>query len=66
MEAEWRAFLKRTRAYHISRIGLLAEGQLRVAEVRDGALVDATSETLAQHRKELADVEEVLAKFGES
>ena len=61
-EENWIAFLKRTTAYHFNYIGLLAEGSLTVAAVRDGALVDTTKEVLAQHRQLLAEAENLLSK----
>ena len=62
-EENWIAFLKRTTAYHWNYIGLLAEGSLTVAALRDGALVDSTAEVLSQHRQLLAEAEDLLGKM---
>lgn len=59
-EETWIAFLKRTTAYHFNQIGLLSEGSLTVAAMRDGVLVDTTAEVLAQHRHLLAEAEDLL------
>lgn len=60
----WIAFLRRTTAYHFNYVGLLSEGSLMVAAMRDGVLVDTTAEALAQHRQLLAEAEELLCKLG--
>lgn len=63
-EENWVAFLKRTTAYHFNYIGLLSEGSLMVAAMRDGVLVDTTAEVLSQHRQLLAEAEGLLSKMG--
>ena len=62
-EDNWIAFLKRTTAYHFNYIGLLTEGSLTVAAMRDGTLIDTTAEVLAQHRQLLAEAEDLLSKM---
>ena len=60
---EWIAFLKRTMAYHVSSINLLAEGQVTTAEVRGDVLVDTSCATLANHKERLAEVEAMLNRY---
>ena len=62
MDDESVAFLKRVRSYHIASIGLLADGTVRTSGRRDGKLVDTTAESIAEHRRYLAEVEELLAR----
>lgn len=63
-QEDWIVFLKRTTAYHWNCIGLLSEGSLTVAAMRDGVLVDTTAEALAEHRQLLSEAEELLCRMG--
>lgn len=63
-EADWIAFLKRTRAYHLNIVGLLSEGAMTTAEVRGVGLVDTSAQNLADHRQRLAEVEALLRRMG--
>lgn len=63
-EEAWIGFLKRTTAYPCNYIGLLTEGALTVAAIREGALVDTSAEVLAQHRQLLGEAEDLLSEIG--
>ena len=64
VEDEWIEFLRRTRAYHQSSIGLLVCGSLKTAEMREGVLVDTSRESLRDPEQKLAEVEAMLTRFG--
>jgi hypothetical protein len=54
MSDYWREYLKHKRDEYLTSIG--------THEMRDGKIVDTTSETIANQRENLAEIEGILAK----
>jgi hypothetical protein len=63
MDGEFYAYLERKRAEYLQSIELFETGRIATGERRDGGdYVDTTAESLARCKRNVAEIERILAQ----
>jgi hypothetical protein len=63
---QWYEFLRAERARKLKAIEQLSTGKVRLSVRTDGELRDVSHEMVADHKRHIAEIEEILSAAGES
>jgi hypothetical protein len=65
VQMPWYQFLRDERARKLTHIEWLESGKLIVSHLVDGKTTDANGEMIADFRRHVAEIEQILAEAGE-